>query len=244
MTDRYLLGKVAVVTGGAIRLGRAISLALASQGADIVLHYQSSAEEAHQLSEEIGRLGCACLPISIDLSKPEAAAALFKATQVRFQAVDILINSAAVFPSGNLGNTSPNAWDQTLNVNLRAPFLLCQCFAAQTKDGNIINIVDGRVTSPDPEHVAYAVSKAALSYLTKTLAVALAPDIRVNGVAPGAVLPPAGAARRPLESMLAEIPLHRLGSPEDVAQAVLYLLRSPFVTGEILQVTGGQFLSS
>jgi pteridine reductase len=243
MTEGSLLGKVALVTGGAVRLGRAISLALASQGADIILHYHSSAVQARALADEIQGRGRKCLAVGMDLSQAETPQALFDAIHPTFPAVDILVNSAAVFPPGSLTDTTAQQWDTVFNVNLRAPFLLAQRFAAQTSLGNIINIIDGRISSADPNHIAYAVSKAGLAYLTKTLAVALAPNIRVNGIAPGAILPPVGAPGNALESLKATIPLQRLGSPDDIAHAVLFFLASPYVTGDILPVTGGQFLS-
>jgi pteridine reductase len=243
MDEPILLGKVALVTGGAVRIGRAISLALASHGADVLLHYHSSAEQAQLLATGIQQLGRQCHLIGMDLSHPETPQAVFDFARKHFDAVDILINSASIFPLASLPDTTVELWDQTLDINLRAPFLLARCFAGQTKVGNIVNIIDGRIASADPDHLAYAVSKAGLAYLTKSLAVALAPGIRVNGVAPGAILPPSNGVVHAQSPLLDSIPLGRLGSPTDITQAILFLLASPYITGDILQVTGGQFLA-
>jgi len=242
MDDLPLSGQTALVTGGAKRLGKAIALALAARGADIALHYHHSADEAGATAAAIRALGRRCAGVQADLADPRAPATIFGAANSALGAIRILINSAAVFPRGTLADTTPDAWDATFGVNLRAPFFLCQAFAGQTKDGTIINLADWRAERPDGDYLAYSLSKAGLVALTLGLAKALAPGIRVNAIEPGAILPPPGRPADALAGMRASIPLNRSGSAKDIAQAVVFLAESPFVTGEVLRVTGGQHL--
>jgi NAD(P)-dependent dehydrogenase (short-subunit alcohol dehydrogenase family) len=241
MTNLPLAGRVALVTGGAVRLGRAISLALASRGADIALHYHASEANAQSEAEEIRALGRRCLLVSADLQEPDAPAAVFRAVTAGLGKADILVNSAAVFERGTLVETTPELWERTMAVNLHAPLFLCKAFADQTDRGDIINISDGRAERPGKDFLAYTLTKAALLTLTRSLAKSLAPGIRVNAVAPGAILPPPGESEDYLDRLLPHIPLARTGTPEDIVRGVLYLLEAGFVTGEILHITGGEF---
>jgi pteridine reductase len=242
MTDVSLAGRVALVTGGAVRLGRAVSLALASRGADLALHYHTSEAEAVSAAEEIRSLGRRCLLVPADLQKVDAPAAVFRAVADGLGKADILVNSAAIFERGTLAETTPELWERTMAVNLRAPFFLCKAFAGQTDRGDIVNLADGRAERPGKDFLAYTLAKAAVITLTRSLAKSLAPGIRVNAVAPGAILPPPGEGADYLDRLLPRIPLGRTGAPEDIVRGVVYLLEAGFVTGEILHVAGGEFL--
>ena len=238
--------KVAVVTGGAVRLGRAIALALARRGCELVLHYGTSEGPASETAAEAEALGAAVLTHAADLRDPEEALGLIEAGRERFEQIDILVNSASVFLEGDLAATSLDEWDQTFDVNLRAPFLLSQAFAAQIPDlreGAIVNILDARIRRPGIDHFAYRLTKVALLAMTENLALDLAPRVRVNGVAPGAILPPPGAELEDLNRLARErVPLARAGNADGVAASVIHLLEHDFLTGVTIPVDGGQFL--
>ncbi len=241
-----LQGKVAVVTGGAVRIGRAISLALADAGAAVVVHSSRSDAPVRQTVEEIVSRGGRAAAVSADFADPvPAARTVMQAAIDQFGRVDVLINSAAIFSPGTLASTSEADWDRHFAINLKAPCFLCREFAARHTPGNsanIVNIADWRGLRPTPGHLAYTLTKSALVALTEILAQELAPEIRVNAVAPGAILPPAGAGRDYMQRLAEQVPLRRCGSVDDVTSAVLYLLRADFVTGEVLYVTGGEHL--
>jgi len=234
------------VTGGAVRIGRAISLALADAGAAIVVHSSHSDAQARETVEEIVSRGGRAAAVSADFSDPvPAARTVMQAAIDRFGRVDVLVNSAAVFAPGTLASMSEADWDRHFAINLKAPCFLCREFAARRTPGesaNIVNIVDWRGLRPAPGHLAYTLTKSALVALTEILAQELAPEIRVNAVAPGAILPPAGAGQDYLRRLAQQVPLRRSGSVDDVTSAVLFLLRSDFITGEVLRVTGGEDL--
>ncbi len=242
MVELPLSGRTAIVTGGAARLGRAIALGLAARGADIALHYHSSEADALRTAEEIRALGRRCLPVSADLQNPASPAKILEAAGAFFGRADILINSAAIFEPGALEETTPDLWEKTIAINLRAPFFLCKAFAAQTDSGDIINLADATADRSGAEYLAYSLSKIGLIALTHSLAKSLAPGIRVNAVAPGAILPPPGRGEEYLDRLVPRIPLGRHGSPEDVVGGVVYLLSAPFVTGEVLPISGGSDL--
>jgi pteridine reductase len=239
MDDLPLSGRTALVTGAAVRLGRAIAIGLAARGADIALHYHSSEAEALRTAEEIRHLGRRCLPVSADLQNPASPAKILEAAGAFFGKADILVNSAAIFEPGTLAQTSPELWEKTIAINLRAPFFLCQAFAAQTDRGDIINLTDAAADRSSANYIAYSLAKNALLALTRTLAKSLAPGIRVNAIAPGAILPPPGRGEDYFDRLAAHIPLGRGGSPEDIVGGVLYLLTAPYVTGEVLHISGG-----
>jgi pteridine reductase len=242
MEKNPFLGQVALVTGGATRLGREIALGLARHGADIALHYNSSADQALSAATEIRSLGRTCHLVQADLTLIDSPAQIFHSLPPALGPVDILINSAGLFERGTLAESSPEQWERLIAVNIRSAFFLCQAFARQTKKGSIVNIADWRAEQPDPDFLVYSISKSALLTLTHALARTLAPGIRVNAVAPGAILPPAGANPEYIERVKSKIPLQRFGSPADVLEAIVYLLAAPFITGEVMHVTGGQEL--
>jgi len=241
-----LLGRKALVTGGGVRIGRAIALALAEAGCDVALQHWRSQAAAADVAALIAAAGRRGVPLRADLSEPEACASLVAAARVELGGLDILINSAATFRRGDLATTSLADWDAQMALNLRAPFLLSQAFAAglgAEQEGKIVNVADARVRRPARDHLAYRVSKAALAHLTELLAVELAPRVTVNAVAPGAMLPPSGEGEEAFARRVATVvPLRRAGGVEPVTGAVLYFLREDFVTGVVLPVDGGEYL--
>jgi NAD(P)-dependent dehydrogenase (short-subunit alcohol dehydrogenase family) len=235
------------VTGGAVRLGRAISLALAEAGMQIGLHFCHSANAADETLEEVRARGADALKIQADFSNPVAAAhKIVEETTARFGQVDVLVNNAAIFETGTLETVTDDQWERQIAINMKGPLFLCREFTGQLKPGqraHIVNIVDWRATRPDPSHLVYTLTKSGLVALTRNLAVDLAPDVQVNAIAPGAVLAPPGRDRTYLDELADSIPLRRAGTPADVTDTLLYLLGSDFVTGEILHVAGGQQLT-
>lgn len=241
-----LAGQTAVVTGGAVRLGRALSLSLADAGCNVCVHHHHSADGAADVAREISERGRRAVTVSADFSAPEEAArSVFAATVDAIGPPAILINSAAVFEPGDLQTTTAEQWTRLFAVNLQAPFWLCREFANRripNRPGHIINIADWRGTRPPAGHLAYTLTKSALVALTRILAQELAPDVQVNAVAPGAILPSAETEPGEFDRFAERIPLRRTGNPADVTDAVLSLLRSDFITGEVLHVTGGEEL--
>ena len=241
-----LAGNVAVVTGGAVRVGRAISLALAHAGCDLLIHYGRSAGPAVETASAAAAHGVTARTFGADLSRHEEATAIIPAAIEAFGRVDILVNSAAVFEEGGLAETSFAQWEREMAINLRAPFFLSQAFARQLpagEPGQIVNIVDARVLRAGSDHLAYRLTKAALVTLTQALALELAPHVRVNAVALGAILPPPGEDESFLQTLAQErVPLRRSGNAEIVATNVLHLLQQSFLTGVVLPLDGGEFL--
>lgn len=239
-----LAGAVVIVTGGAVRLGKAMALGVAGAGARVVVHYGHSAEAAQATVAEIEHLGGEALAVQADFADSSAPQAVVGRAVEHFGRVDVLVNSASIYEPAELAATTEALWDRHFAINLKAPFFLSQAFAAQIDDrrGHIVNIADWRGARPTASRVAYTLTKAGLIAMTQSLAQALAPNIQVNAIAPGVILPPAGMGADYVERLLPSIPLHRSGSPADVVEALLYLLRSDFVSGEVLFVTGGQHL--
>ena len=239
-----LRGKTALVTGGAHRVGRGISLALATAGCDLVIHYNSSSGPAEETAAEVQELGRRAVLARADLSDPSAAAEVIEAAG-GLAPVRILVNSAAVFPEDSLSDISLQAWRRTLDTNLTGPVFLTQAFAAalpDEMDGAVVNVTDWRTQRPYPDHFSYSVAKGAVDTFTIAAAEHLAPRIRVNAVALGAILPPPGKGSDYLKALAKEIPLQRVGNPEVVAEAVVHLIENDFVTGEILRIDGGAHL--
>jgi len=244
-----LAGKRALVTGAAVRVGKAIALELARQGVHIGLHFGRSGDAAKQTQSELQALGVRAPLLQADLANAQQTAELLPAAAAALDGpIDILVNSAAVYLDGGLAETSLEMWDREFAINLRAPFQLSQAFAAQTstpagKDRTIVNILDARSNRPAADHFAYRLTKAGLDTMTKNLAVELAPAIRVNALALGAILPPPGASEGHLDRIAAErIPLQRAGNAELVAKNVVHLLTQDFLTGVVIPLDGGEFL--
>jgi pteridine reductase len=238
--------RVALVTGGAVRVGAAISEGLARAGYDLVVAYRSSEGPAREMEDRVRSLGRHCALVWADLAEPRGCAAVVRAAADTFGRLDVVINSASTFESRSLDSVDAAAWDAVMAVNVRAPHLVVRAATGllRAARGSVVNIVDLSALEPWPSYPHHSVSKAALAHLTKVQARALAPDVRVNAVAPGAVLKPEGEADASWERLAAAAPLQRTGSPSDVVEAVLYLTRSTFVTGQILTVDGGRSLGS
>jgi pteridine reductase len=237
-----IMGKTALVTGGAHRVGRALALALADAGADVIVNYNTSADAAAATVADIEARGRRAVAIQADVSSSAAVAGLIAGTERAMGRLDILVNSASVFERTPLPQISEAEWDRVLGVNLKGPFLLSQAAApllGRDGGGVIVNIVDLSALQPWPSFAHHAVSKAGLLHLTRVLARALAPTVRVNSIAPGTVLPPEGTAG---EEGSERRVIEREGEPADVAAALLYLVQSDFVTGENLVVDGGRML--
>ena len=237
--------KVAIVTGAAVRLGRAQALALAGQGARLVVHYNTSAGPAHDVVSEIKAMGSDAIAVQADLSQPMRSPAIVEQAIARFGQVDILVNSASIFHPGHWDDTTEENWDRHFDINLKSPFFLTQAFAkaiGRARRGHIVNMADWRAVSPGIGHVAYTLTKAALVAMTKSLAQALAPQIQVNAIAPGLILPPPGYGPEYLDQRAPQIPLQRTGTAAEIAETLVFLLRSDFITGELLYVTGGEHL--
>lgn len=236
---------VALVTGGGVRVGRAIALGLAEAGYDVAVHYRSSAEPAEEVVRHVEALGRRALALQADLSDPAAADPLVAGVRQAFGRLDVLVNSAASFDTTPLLEADAERWDEVLGVNARAPHLLVRAAASLLREGAggaVVNIVDLSAFQAWSEYPVHAVSKAALAHLTRVQARSLAPDIRVNAVAPGAVLPPDDYDEERWQALVDRTPLGRLGTPEDVVRTVVFLVQSPFVTGQIVAVDGGRLL--
>lgn len=241
-----LEGRTALVTGGAHRVGRAITLALAGAGMRVVIHYHASAEEAEQTAELVRQRGPSARMLQADLRAPGEPERVVKESAALLGGLDVLVNSAAVMVRTPLGKATVEQWDDMFALNLRAPFFACQAAAEVMSDsgGAIVNIADLAAFETWPSYIPHGVSKAGLVQLTRALARVLAPNIRVNAIAPGAVLLPESWDEGAAEQLAGTTPLGRLGSPEDVTQALLYLLRADYVTGETLIVDGGRHIRS
>ncbi len=240
-----LNGKVALVTGAARRIGAAISRRLHQHGANVAIHYRGSADEANSLCDTLNALRSdSATPLRADLSDTGAFPDLIKSVTDWHGQLDILINNASSFYPTPLGQVSEADWDNLIGTNLKAPLFLAQAALVplQASRGVIVNIVDIHAQRPLRNHAVYGAAKAGLAMLTRSLAKDLAPDIRVNGVSPGAILwPESELSDDAKNSILGQIPLGRTGEPDDIAGCVLYLVRdATYVTGQIIAVDGGR----
>ena len=234
--------RTALVTGAAKRVGRSIALRLAREGAHIQLHYHTSRQEAETTAAEIRSLGVSCKLLAADLSDPAEVQRLLD--EVRsIGTPDIVVNSASLFYKTPLGQTDGQDWEKLLDTNLRAPFFISQALGRsmqEKRSGAIVNIADWSGFRPYRDYPAYCASKGGLITLTRALARDLAPDVRVNAVAPGPVLLPPDFTEAEKEAVTRQTAVGRIGTPEDVASAVAYLLDNDFVNGSVLVVDGGR----
>ena len=239
-----LEGRVALVTGAGRRVGRALAVALGRERMVVAVHYNSSSDGARETVAEIERAGGAAALFQADLGSPTAPAELVEHVAGQLGPLAVAVNSAAVMERTPIGAVTPQLWDAIFALNVRAPFLISQAAAPimRADGGAIVNIADLAAFETWPAYIPHSISKAAIVKMTSALARVLAPEIRVNAIAPGAVLLPAGWEDQAGDRLIATTPLHRLGDPEDVVQAMLYLLRSDFVTGETLIVDGGRHI--
>ncbi|HKK08241.1 MAG TPA: SDR family oxidoreductase [Gemmatimonadota bacterium] len=236
-------GRRALVTGGGIRVGRAIALALGAAGYRVAVHYHRDREAAERTAREASAPGRDGVAVGADLLRPDGAAALVARAGEALGGLDLLVNSAAVFPRARPEDVTVEAWDRVFALNARAAFLCSREAASVMASGSsIVNVADVAAFEGWPAYAPYAASKAALVSLTRSLALAWAPRIRVNAVAPGPVLLPEGTDEAGRRRAAASTALGRTGRAEDVAEAVLYLDGAEFVTGEVLRVDGGEHL--
>jgi len=230
---------LALVTGAAHRLGKAFALTLARQGFNLVLHYHQSLDEAIQTQAEIESMGRRVILSQADLTDPAQIQSLIS----NLDSLSVLVNSAAFMPRGNVGLLTLENWDTSLDLNLRAPFLLAQeCSKKMNAGGLIVNITDVGAQKAWSRYPSYTVSKAALESLTKILARALAPQIRVNAIAPGFVLQSEIVSDEEWQRLMNRIPLKRPARPEEIASALEFLLKNEYITGQIIVVDGGYSL--
>ncbi len=242
-SDRLCVAdKTVLVTGAAKRIGRAVSLAFASAGANVVVHYNRSESEAAALCGEIRERNVDSWAAACDLESPGDAGKLLDDAVSAAGKIDILVNNAAIFPEGGLASLGLEDVSRNMNVNALSPMVLSRAFASHTERGVIINLLDCRVCDYDRKHVAYYLSKQMLFSLTRLMAVEYGPGIRVNGVAPGLILPPPGKDESYLTEMSGTNPLNTYGSAEGVADAVMFLASAQFVTGQVIYVDGGRHL--
>ncbi|WP_029603916.1 SDR family oxidoreductase [Kozakia baliensis] len=234
--------RAALVTGGAKRIGRAMVEALAAQGFAVAIHYRSSRKEAEALLADIGGRGCV---VEADLAQETEVLSLAATVERELGPMGVLVNNASVFERDEWNDTTRESWDRHLEPNLRAPFVLTQAFAnslPKEAHGMVLNILDQRVWNLTPHFISYTVSKSALWTLTQSLALALAPRIRVNAIGPGPVLPAPGQSDAHFNTMRDKTPLGIGATPEEIARAALSLLCLPSVTGQMVALDGGQHL--
>ena len=241
-----LAGRNALVTGGAKRVGRALTLALAGAGTNVFIHYGRSADEAERTAAEVRALGPAAACGAADLADASSARALLAQASGELGPISVLVNSASGFPADTMADVTEAGLRATLDLTLTAPVMLTQAFAAAlpgSLDGAVVNLTDVRTKTPYRNHLSYIVAKGGIDTFTRAAAVQLAPQIRVNAVALGVILPPPGEDPAYVERLAAELPLQRVGGTEPVASAALALLANDFVTGEIVRVDGGAHLT-
>ncbi|HAE59717.1 MAG TPA: short-chain dehydrogenase [Anaerolineae bacterium] len=239
---------LALVTGGAHRLGRAFALALARQGYAIALHYHTSAESAAATAAEIRALGVPVFPLQADLTSPAEIESLFDKidnllADLQHSTFNVLVNSAALMPRGDVQSLTSAEFDAAIALNLRAPFLCSQQAARRMQSGGlIVNISDIGAAKAWTGFPAYTVSKAGLESLTQVLARALAPGIRVNAIAPGLVLPSDNMPAQEWERLVSRLPLKRPAAPEEIASALEFLIKNEYITGQTIRIDGGYSL--
>ena len=237
-------GKVALVTGAGRRLGKAIALALARQGAHVAAHYYKSESEARQTVEEIRALGVQACAVQADQAREGEVGRAAAEAAAALGPIDILVNSAAIFERGPFLEAEAESWDRHMNVNLRGPYPFARAVAPEMRRrgaGKIVNLADVAAERPWPAYLAYSVSKAGVVALTRALARALAPQVQVNAVAPGIILPPESWDDSEVKAALERVPMKRPGAAEEIASTVLFLIEGPdYITGAVIAVDGGR----
>lgn len=237
-----MTNKTVLITGAARRIGRAVAVALADAGVNIVIHYNTSRDDAEQTAAAIQAKGARSWLVQTNLSDMDAAQRLVSKAVDEAGPLDFLINNAADFPAARLMDFTPEDAIEALTLNALAPCLIARAFAQQERPGAIVNMLDARMVDYDREHVPYHAAKRMLFSFTRMMALEFAPAIRVNAVAPGLILPPEGKDESYLQELAATNPLNAHGDPADITDAVLFLLRSTFITGQVIFVDGGRHL--
>ena len=240
-------GKTALVTGAAKRIGRALALALAGEGMNLLVHYRRSVREVHETQAAAERLGVRVHLLQADLKDFSQIQQLIRRAFRLAPKIHVLVNNASIFYKTPLGKVREKEWDEFFDVNLKAPFFLARAIGLrmfQQKEGKIINLIDWTAFRPYTQYLPYCASKAALVSVTQGLAKVLAPYVQVNGVAPGPILPAVGSKSKEMQQVIKRTPLKRYGEPSDIAEAVRFLVKSTdFVTGVVLPVDGGNLIA-
>lgn len=237
--------RAALVTGGARRIGRALSLALAQEGFAVAIHYHDSKNDAEALVGEILRAGGKAIALAADLADEAAASELLPRAMAALGPVGCLVNNASIFENDTIATVTRDSWERHLAINLRAPFVLMQSFARHLPEkagGVIVNMLDERVWNLTPSFVSYTLSKAGLWTLTQSMALALAPRIRVNGIGPGPTLPSPRQSAEQFLDRCRKMPLRRGTSPEEIAAALRFILSARAMTGQMIALDGGEHL--
>jgi NAD(P)-dependent dehydrogenase (short-subunit alcohol dehydrogenase family) len=234
--------KTALVTGGAKRLGRQTALTLADRGINVIIHFNRSDTDARELAAELQQKSVKAWTIQADFGRPDEYQTLIERAEKIAGGLDILINNASVFPTDTLSDLSWSGLSSNMEVNAWVPFVLGRAFAQRIGRGRIVNLHDSRLKGYDWTHVGYILSKHVLAAMTRMMALEFAPHITVNAVAPGLIIPPPGKDERYLEGLVHTVPLQRHGGPQDIADAIAFLVQSDFITGNVIYVDGGSHL--
>lgn len=233
----------ALITGAATRIGKALTMEMADMGYNIVIHYRSSEKEAKELKKEIEQYGNQVELVQFDFMKDEDYEGILKGLQSKNIDIEILINSASDFTNSSFTDKGKDLLEQEFRSNFEGAYLLTKAFARVFKKGQVLNMLDTKITKDVTKHFDYLLSKKLLAEFTKMAAIELAPDIRVNGICPGLVLPPAGKDERYLLNLAKDIPLKRIGNLHDIQRTARFLIESHFITGQFIFVDGGDHLS-
>ena len=233
-----------MITGAAKRLGRASAEILASAGVQVILHYHTSIKEVQDTAAALEQEfpGTVAGTIPWDLTDPEKAGRLIDLAIRQFGPIDILINSASIFPEDTFSTATVPSIQRNLDINAISPFVLGRALAAQGIQADIINFLDTRIVGPDPAHLSYHLSKRLFHSMTSIMAETLAPAVRVNAISPGLVLPPEGEDESYLERLRTTNPLNTYGDASDIQEAILFLVQSSFITGQVINIDGGRHL--
>lgn len=241
MIDK-LKGKTALITGGAKRIGRNMALTIADRGINVVTHFNRSDSEARHLSQQLQQKGVKAWTIQADFRRPDEYQTLVERARQTAGGLDILINNAAIFPTETLNDRTWSGLTTNVKVNAWVPFILSRTFVERIGRGKIINLHDSRLKGYDWTHAGYILSKHVLAAMTRMMALEFAPNMTVNAVAPGLILPPPVRDGSYLKSLVHTVPLQRHGEPQDIADAVAFLIQSDFITGQVIYVDGGRHL--
>jgi pteridine reductase len=238
----HIAGKTALITGAAKRIGKAIAITLAAEGVNVIVHYNQSDQEALDLEIELAKFGVKSWIISADFKSPDEYETLIDRAIELAGSLDFLVNSASIFTPSSFDELSFADLMVNFEVNAWVPFVLGRKFASICGKGKIVNLLDTRIEGFDWNHLGYILSKDLLASMTKMSALKFAPSITVNAIAPGLILPPPGEDMAYLQKLSGNLPLRRHGDPQDVADAVLFLFKSDFITGQVIYVDGGRHI--
>lgn len=237
------MNKAALITGGAKRIGKSVALDLAEKGYDIAIHYNSSEKEAIETKSEVEKKGVSCKIFSCNLENTGESIELFYQVFESFPGLNLLVNNASIFDNIDFFEVTPEYFDKDFAINFKSPFFISQAFARSTEKGHIINFLDTRVNRTAVQHFVYNLSKKCLYHFTRMAAKRLAPEIRVNGICPGPILPPPGESENYLDKIIDMVPMKKTGNTDNILSAMNYLLENDYITGECLFVDGGKHLN-